>query len=278
MAFDVRDKIIITVIFSIIGLISIVLIICFLCWFILRHYRSKAERMRSEEENNSPPISPYYRPQYQRSQKFSSTTKIHHNSNNTNNISKISNDKRRKKRRFNTNDSALTLSFDPPHLINQNVKNLEQLLSNDSTLTASSWQFEETLPRRYCQCKNLSNEPVYASSSTVLTAVSNLAVTPTHSNHTEYRFLTELDHVLRLKQEERVKHSLKHTQSCRQTTDLLPFDYYRSISPPSTITGTDSSNNNSLEPIYNRTNKCSNLTLVRKARLAQLRDDTAILY
>ena len=41
---------------------------------------------------------------------------------------------------------------------------------------------------------------------------------------------------------------------------------------------TNSSNNNSLEPIYIRTNKSSNATLIRKARLAQLRDDTAILY
>jgi hypothetical protein len=119
---------------------------------------------------------------------------------------------------------------------------------------------------------------VYASSSTVLTSVSNLAFVPQSINHAHFQFLNELDHVLRLKQEERVKQPLKHSQSCRQTTDVLPFDYYRSTSPPSTITGTSSSNENSLEPIYTRTNKCSNATLMRKARLAQLRDDTAILY
>lgn len=114
---------------------------------------------------------------------------------------------------------------------------------------------------------NSSKEPIYASSSTVLTSVSSFPVVPQ-----PIHFLNELDHVLR------VKHPLKHSQSCRQTTDFLPFDYYRSISPPSTVTETNSSQNNSLEPIYIRTNKPSNATLIRKARLAQLRDDTAILY
>ena len=64
---------------------------------------------------------------------------------------------------------------------------------------------------------------------------------------------------------------LKYSQSCRQTTDLLPFDYYRSISPPSTITETNSSNNNSLEPIYSRTNKSSNATLIRKATISTIK-------
>lgn len=111
-----------------------------------------------------------------------------------------------------------------------------------------------------------------------MTTVSNLSVIPTNLNTSQYRFLTELDQVLRLKEAERTKHSLKYSQSCRQTNDLSPFDYYRSLSPPSTITETNSSNNNSLEPIYSRANKCSNLTLLRKAKLGQLRDDTAILY
>ena len=117
--------------------------------------------------------------------------------------------------------------------------------------------------------KNSSNEPVYASSSTILTSI---------SNPQQFRLLNELDHVLRQKQEERNKNQLKYSQSCRQTTDVLPFDYYRSVSPLSVITGTNSSTNNSLEPIYIRTNKCSNTTLMHKARLAKLRDDTAILY
>ena len=126
--------------------------------------------------------------------------------------------------------------------------------------------------------KKSSNEPVYASSSTVLTAVSNLGVIPQNTNNVQLRLLNELDHVLRLKQKERSQHPLKYSQSCRQANDLLPFDYYRSISPPSTITGTTSSNNNSLEPIYVHPNKYSNATLMHKIRLAQLRDDTAVLY
>ncbi|CAF1025511.1 unnamed protein product [Rotaria sordida] len=272
MSLDARDKIIITIILSIVGLICMLLIICFIIWFIIRYYRLKTKRMNSNEENNSPPISSYHRQQYQRTQRFPSI-KLNHNNNNI-----INKKRKRKKRRFNTNDSALTLSFDPPHLINQNVKNLDKLLTSESTLTANSWHYEETLPKKHCYYKNPSNEPVYASSSTVLTTVSNLTGTHENLNNVHYRFLNELDHVLRLKQEERRKHSLKYTQSCRQTTDLLPFDYYRSISPPSTIIETNSSNQNSLEPIYIRTNKFSNLTLIRKARLAQLRDDTAILY
>ncbi len=108
-----------------------------------------------------------------------------------------------------------------------------------------------------------SYEPIYASSSTVLTSVSNLAVIPIQINTNQY--LDELDHILR------VKHPLKYSQSCRQTTDSVPFDYYCSISSPST-------QNNSLEPIYTRTNRSSNAALIHKIHLAQLRDDTAILY
>lgn len=90
------------------------------------------------------------------------------------------------------------------------------------------------------------------------------------NNNKQFHLLNELDHVLRLKH-----HPLKYSQSCRQTTDFLPFDYYRSTSSPSTTqTETTSSTNNSLEPIYIRTNQ----TLLHKVQLAQLRDDTAILY
>jgi hypothetical protein len=120
----------------------------------------------------------------------------------------------------------------------------------------------------FSYCTNSSNEPIYASSSTVLTSISNLAVPCQQINTRHFHFLNELDHVLRVKQ------PLKYSQSCRQTTDLLPFDYYRSISSPST----NSSNNNSLEPIYSHPNKISNTTLIHKVQLAQLRDDTAILY
>ncbi|CAF0896895.1 unnamed protein product [Adineta steineri] len=269
MSFDERDKIIITIICGIVSFIFIVIIICFLLRLIIRYYRSKSKHMNSNEENNPSPISTYHRQQYQRSQKHPSTkliTTANHNI------------KKNRKRRLNTNESVITLSFDPPHLINQNVKNLEKLLNNESTLTANSWHYEETFPTKNCYYKNASNEPVYASSSTVLTSISNSALAPQQNMSPNIHFVNELDHVLRLKQEERTKHRLKHSQSCRQTSDLLPFDYYRSISPPSTITGTSSSNNNSLEPIYISTNKYSNTTLARKAQLAQLRDDTAILY
>jgi hypothetical protein len=96
-----------------------------------------------------------------------------------------------------------------------------------------------------------SYEPIYASSSTVLTSVSNLAVIPTQPT-------TKFDHIFH------VKSPLKYSQSCCQTNDSLSYDYYRSLS--------------SLEPIYLRTNKPSNASLIRKVHLAQLRDDTAILY
>lgn len=43
------------------------------------------------------------------------------------------NRRQRRKKRFNTNDSVISFSFNPPHLINQNVKNLDQLLANEST-------------------------------------------------------------------------------------------------------------------------------------------------
>jgi hypothetical protein len=141
MSFDERDKIIVTIICSIVGFIFIVLIICLILWFIIRRYRSKSKRMNQNEENISPRIPSYHRQRYQRSQKIPPTN-FDHNNNNNNNIRK------KKKRRFNTNDSAITLSFDPPHLINQNVKNLEKLLNSESTLTASSWHYEETLPTK----------------------------------------------------------------------------------------------------------------------------------
>jgi hypothetical protein len=143
MSFAEPDKIILTIIFSIVGSIFIILIICFLFWRIIHHYRSTTKRMNFNEENNSPPISSYHRPQYQRSQKYISN-KFNINNNNNNN-----NKRRKRKRRSNTIDSAITLSFNPPHLINQNVKNLEKILNSESTLTANSWLYEETLPKKH---------------------------------------------------------------------------------------------------------------------------------
>ena len=108
--------------------------------------------------------------------------------------------------------------------------------------------------------------------------MSNLALPSTRPSHPNIHFLSELDHVLRSKQNERPKPSLKHSQSCRQPTDLLPFDYCRANTSPSTITGTNSNSRNSFEPTYDSTRKYPNTTLARKAQLGQLRDDTAILY
>jgi len=134
MSLAEHDKIVLIIIFSIIGFTFILLSFCFLFWRIICYYRSKPKRMNFNGENYSRPIS-----SYQRSRKYAST-KFDINNNN--------NRRRKRKRRSNTNDSAITLSFDPPHLINQNVKNLEKFLNSESTLTANSWLYEETLPKK----------------------------------------------------------------------------------------------------------------------------------
>ncbi len=133
----------------------------------------------------------------------------------------------------------------------------------------------------------MKSEPVYTSSSSVSASLSNLALAiqsnqESHNQHLHtlyFRFLNELNHILCLQQQQQRQptNPLKYSQSCRRTNDLLPFDYSRSITP-SSVTITSSSNGNSLEPIYIRTNSYLNSTLIRKARLAQLRDDTVILY
>ena len=98
---DERGEIL-TVVFSILGTISLVIIIWLVVWLC---YQSKSKRSRQ-------------RP-YQRSQKLSKTNVVR-------------NKRRRRKHRFNTNDSSISFSFNPPHLINQNVKNLEQLIPAQS--------------------------------------------------------------------------------------------------------------------------------------------------
>ncbi len=93
-------------------------------------------------------------------------------------------------------------------------------------------------------------------------------------NNLHFQFLNELNHILSLKHEQRPINSLKYSQSCRQTNDSLPFDYYRSMTP-----SISSSIENLFEPNYIRTaTDRSNTTLIHKAYLGQLRDDTAILY
>ncbi|CAF3442987.1 unnamed protein product [Rotaria sp. Silwood2] len=120
---DERDKLIITIVFSVIGFISIIIIICFVTWFILRR------KTNSTNQNKS--LSMPYRQQYEHSQNIL--------------ITKYDSNKRKKrKRRFNTNDSSISLSFNPPHLINQNVKNLNRLLSLESSLPINIWHHEDT--------------------------------------------------------------------------------------------------------------------------------------
>lgn len=283
MSLNERDTLIVIIVCSIVGFLSLVLIICCCFWCVIRYFRLQSKRLNAQEENDSP-VMASSRQHYQRSHKAQSNQADQHYS------------RTKKKRRFNTNDSAITMSFDPPHLINQNVKNLDRLLNTDPTMTAHSWHYEQTLPSRYrwdlqrriipcislgsfSAARNPSQEPVYVSSSTILTAISNLAVPMQPIADVHQRFLTELDQVLRSKQDDQQhRRPVKYSQSCRQATDLLPFDYYRSLSPSLTIPELTSSEENSHAPIFVRTPKYSNATLLRKARLGQLRDDTAILY
>jgi hypothetical protein len=100
---DDQEKIIIGVTCGLSGVLLIIVITMFII-----HHKS----------NSSKTIS--HRQKYLRSQKPISTT--------------FNNNKRkRRNKRYNTNESTISLSFSPPHLINQNVKNLDQLLSNKSS-------------------------------------------------------------------------------------------------------------------------------------------------
>lgn len=117
-------ELIITIIFSITGILAIIIIICILIWHI--RYR-KTKPIKNFKHS---PITTH-RQQYQRSQVLSS--------------SNIINNKR--KRRFNTNESTISLSFNPPHLINQNVKNLDKLLATESILHYEDKQPTHNLDR-----------------------------------------------------------------------------------------------------------------------------------
>lgn len=107
-----------------------------------------------------------------------------------------------------------------------------------------------------------------------MTSVSTLPVPSQPIPNIPNRFLHELDQVLRTKQDEQQRRPLRYSQSCRQTTEPLPFHYYRSGSPSLVIADPQI---HRLE-INASNSKFSNSTLLRKARLGQLRDDTAILY
>lgn len=122
-----RDQLILTIIFSLVGFVFLLLIISFLFCRVIQFYRLKHQRhLHSIPHRRSPPI-----PIYQRSQKPTSKHRT-----------------KKRQKRSNTNDSAITLSFNPPHLINQNVKQLEKFYQNESTLTANSWFFDETFGKK----------------------------------------------------------------------------------------------------------------------------------
>jgi hypothetical protein len=83
---DEREEII-TIIFSILGLISMIIIISLLIWYCFRRHSKSIVRQQ----------------RYKRSQNVI---------------------RKRRKRRFTTNESSISFSYNPPHLINQKVKNL----------------------------------------------------------------------------------------------------------------------------------------------------------
>ena len=93
----------------------------------------------------------------------------------------------------------------------------------------------------------------------------------------DFRLLNEINHDLCLKYQQRPTNTLKHSQSCRQVNDLFPFDYYRSRNS-SVITRKTSTNENLSEILPIRTTNYLNTTLIRKAHLVQIRDDTSVLY
>lgn len=135
MSLSERDTLVLIIVGSIVGFFVFTLIICLSCCCWIRYWRRRSQRLNSQSEHDSP-VLPSSRNHYQRSQKLPST-KL-----DSNYVKKT----KRRRRRFNTNESAITLSFDPPHLINQNVKNLDRFFPTDPTMTTRSWHYEQTQP------------------------------------------------------------------------------------------------------------------------------------
>lgn len=109
---DERDQLVVIIVSSVVGgLILLTTILVFLCC-LLRQNKTTYERR--------------YRPSQQRNHLSKKYTK--------------------NPARSNTIDSSISVPFDPPHLINQNVKHLDHLLTSNSTLTAKSWHYTETAP------------------------------------------------------------------------------------------------------------------------------------
>ncbi|CAF3268407.1 unnamed protein product [Rotaria socialis] len=256
---DDRDKIIIAVVFGIVGAISIIVIICLIIWFIVRH--------KSNSKNHTKNPSIPHRQQYERSQNIS-LTKYN------------SNKQRKRKRRFNTNDSAISFSFNPPHLINQNVKNLDKLAPLESSFTTNLWHPEDTSPAgkvdNFDRCYiNSTSEAAHIPSSLSTSISHPIKDLQCYQqlNALQFHFLNELNRGIVTRQGQPPMNPIKYSQSCRQPTDLLPFDYFRSITSSIILTNDDSLEKNPIQ-----TPKYSNATLMRRAHLAKLRDDTAILY
>lgn len=133
MSLNERETLIVIIVCSISGFLLLLFIICLFFWFTIRHYRLKSKRFHMNDDNESPVM----RQRYQRSQNLPA-----------NKIEKRNRLRRKRKERFNTNNSSISSAFDPPHLINQNVRNLDQLLNSEGTITTNSWQYEETLPKK----------------------------------------------------------------------------------------------------------------------------------
>ena len=140
MSLAERDQLILTIIFSIVAFVFLLLIISLLLCRLIRSSQTRSKHRLEQSFEHArvhppPSISIYPRTQYQRSQKYPSKNKFNHQS-------------KTRKKRANTNDSVISFSFNPPHLINQNVKHLEKFYQNESTLTANSWFYEQTLAKK----------------------------------------------------------------------------------------------------------------------------------
>ena len=134
MSLAERDQLILTIIFSIVAFVFLLLIISFLFCRLIQSSRSRTKHRLEHTRPHPPSIAIYPRTSYQRSQKYPSK--------------KFDHQTKKRKKRANTNDSAISLSFNPPHLINQNVKHLEKFYQNESSLTANSWFYEQTLAKQ----------------------------------------------------------------------------------------------------------------------------------
>jgi len=200
-----RD-IILVIIFSIVGVLSCVFIVIFFILFCIRRQMNKKQVPQRQK--------------YERSRNATTTT--------TTNLV-LNKQKQRRKKRFNTNESVVSWTFNSPHLINQNVRNLDQFIVNESPRN-------EEMPLQTSSTSSFAT-PM---SSLVLGLQSYPFNQQSRSLH--FEFLNQLNHIVCLKQNSSTSNQLQYSQSCRQQTDLEPFDY------------------------------------ARKARLAQLRDDTAIFY